>query len=143
MPDDADIRIALDTSVAIPLLVRQHRAHRAVHGWLADRAMAPTLCGHAIAETYSVLTRLPGDLAVSPDIAVRVLASWFPDPLPLSARVWSRLPATLAAADIAGGAVYDALVAISARENRLPLATRDSRARQTYERLGVAVEIVG
>lgn len=142
MPDDADTRIALDTSVAIPLLVNRHHAHRAVRRWLTDRATTPTLCGHAIAETYSVLTRLPGDLAVSPGVAVRVLASWFPDPLPLSARMWSQLPADLAAADIAGGAVYDALVAFSARENRLPLATRDSRARRTYERLGVSVEIV-
>src|SRR6185312_12107719 len=46
--------LALDTSVAIPLLVQTHRAHDAVVGWWNGREIA--LSGHAVAETYSVLT---------------------------------------------------------------------------------------
>ncbi len=39
------------------------------------------------------------------------------------------LPDTLSRLGIAGGAVYDALVALAAKEHGIPLATRDSRAR--------------
>jgi hypothetical protein len=42
---------------------------------------------------------------------------------------------------IAGGMVYDALVAMAAAEAGLPMATRDLRARTTYELCGVSVEV--
>ena len=51
--------VAVDTSVAIPLLVRSHHDHAAVVRWWGGQEVA--LAGHALAETYSVLTRLPGD----------------------------------------------------------------------------------
>ena len=53
------VSLALDTSVAIPLLVNTHAAHEAVVRWWDGREVA--LSGHAVAETYSVLTRLPSD----------------------------------------------------------------------------------
>jgi|GEM_PF-7104653 len=43
----------------------------------------------------------------------------------------------------AGGSVYDALVGAAAAEHRLPLATRDRRAIDTYRSLNVALEILG
>ncbi len=43
---------------------------------------------------------------------------------------------------IAGGAVYDGLVALAAREHGLVLATRDARARSTYEAVGVTTEVI-
>jgi hypothetical protein len=49
---------------------------------------------------------------------------------------------TLSRLGIAGGAVYDALVALAAHENGTPLATRDARARGTYDAVGVAVILV-
>ena len=61
--------IALDTSVAVPLLVSTHRDHAAVVAWWDRREV--TLCGHAVAETYSVLTRLPGDLHANGEIRAR------------------------------------------------------------------------
>ena len=42
----------------------------------------------------------------------------------------------------AGGAVYDGLVALAARENDAVLVTRDARARATYEAVGTSVEIL-
>ena len=56
--------IAIDTSVAVPLLVRSHRAHATVVRWRNGQELA--LSGHALAETYSVLTRLPGDARPTP-----------------------------------------------------------------------------
>jgi predicted nucleic acid-binding protein len=42
----------------------------------------------------------------------------------------------------AGGAVYDALVALAAKEHSAALATRDARARGTYDVVGVEVIVV-
>jgi len=42
---------------------------------------------------------------------------------------------------IAGGAVYDALVALAAVEHEADLATRDARARATYEAVGASVVV--
>jgi predicted nucleic acid-binding protein len=44
---------------------------------------------------------------------------------------------------VAGGAVYDGLVALAAKEHGLALATRDARARGTYDAVGVDVILVG
>ena len=129
--------LALDTSVAIPLLVATHRAHVAVSRWCNGREVA--LSGHAVAETYSVLTRLPGDLRLAPADAARLLAERFVTPLLMGSDVAARLPEVLSRLEIAGGAVYDALVALAALEHGADLATRDARARLTYETVGVRV----
>jgi predicted nucleic acid-binding protein len=131
--------IALDTSVAVPLLVQTHRAHAAVVRWWDGREVA--LCGHAVAETYSVLTRLPGDVRVAPADAARLLTERFAAPLFLGPQVAGRLPDVLSKLGIAGGAVYDALVALAAAEHGAELATRDARAKTTYETVGVRVII--
>ena len=49
----------------------------------------------------------------------------------------------LSKAGIAGGAVCDALVALAAVENDADLATRDLRAKATYEAVGARVVVVG
>jgi len=133
--------LGLDTSVAVPLLVRTHRAHGAVVHWWDGRAVA--LSGHAVPETYSVLTRLPGDLRLAPADAARLLAERFLEPLLLGPEVAGRLPDVLGPLGIAGGAVYDALVALAAVEHDVDLATRDARARATYETVGARVIVVG
>lgn len=129
--------LGLDTSIAIPLLVQKHGAHDAVTRWWDGREVA--LSGHALAETYSVLTRLPGDLRLAPADAARLLSERFDAPLLLGADAAGRLPEVLGRLRIAGGAVYDALVALAAVENRADLATRDLRAQRTYETVGARV----
>jgi rRNA-processing protein FCF1 len=44
--------------------------------------------------------------------------------------------------EVPEGAVYDALVALAAKEHRAALATRDVRARGTYDAIGVEVIVV-
>jgi len=131
--------LVLDTSVAVPLLVTSHVAHRSVSAALGDRAAA--LAGHALHETYAVLTRLPGDARVAPADAVRLLRERFESAALLDSRSVRSAPAVLAAAGVAGGATYDGLVALAARSAGLPLATRDRRAQSTYRLLDVAVEL--
>ena len=133
--------MALDASVAVPLLVQTHAAHAAVVRWWAGREVA--LSGHALAETYSMLTRLPGDLRMAPSEAARLLDDRFSPPLLLGPETARRLPDVLSRMEIAGGAVYDALVALAALEHKADLATRDARARDTYEKVGARVVIAG
>ncbi len=133
--------LALDTSVAVPLLVASHRDHTAVVRWWDRREIA--LSGHALAETYSVLTRLPGDARVTPADAARLIRARFTAPLTLAHETSARLPDLLSSLGIAGGAVYDALVALAAIEHDAELATRDARAKATYEVLGARVTIAG
>src|ERR1700744_761787 len=132
--------IAVDTSVAVPLLVRSHQHHAQVVRWWDGQELS--LSGHALAETYSVLTRLPGDARLAADDAARLLDARFATPLVLSAGHAREGHATLSRIGIAGGAVYDGLVALAAKEHGVPLATRDARARGTYDAVGVKVIIV-
>ena len=133
--------LALDTSVAVPLLVASHRDHADVVRWWDRREIA--LSGHALAETYSVLTRLPGDARVTPADAARLIGTRFTAPLTLAHETFGRLPDLLSSLSIAGGAVYDALVALAAIEHDAELATRDARAKATYDVLGARVTIAG
>ncbi|WP_320672841.1 PIN domain-containing protein [Patulibacter defluvii] len=133
--------VALDTSVAVPLLMRSHTHHAIVRGWWQRRRAA--LAGHAFAETYSVLTRLPADSRFTADDAARLLSgSGLEPPLLLDGDTSLRLPEILAERNIGGGAVYDALVALAAVHHDVPLATRDARARSTYDRIGARVVFV-
>jgi toxin FitB len=134
------VTVAIDTSVAVPLLVRSHHDHAAVVRWWNGQQLA--LSGHALAETYSVLTRLPGDARVAPADAATLLDTRFSVPLALGSARTRKLPDTLSRLGVAGGAVYDALVALAAKEHGVPLATRDSRARGTYDAVGVTVVVV-
>jgi len=84
-------------------------------------------------------------LALDTSVAVR---SWFNStgprflpPLLLSPATADQLPQVLARLLVAGGAVYDALVALDAVEHGAELATRDARARPTYEAVGARVVI--
>ena len=133
--------LALDTSVAVPLLVRTHRAHRAVVNWWNGRDLV--LSGHAAVETYSVLTRLPGDLRFTPADAALLLGERFGTPLLLGDDIAGRIPDVLSGLGIAGGAVYDALVALAAAQHDADLATRDLRAKPTYETVGARVVVPG
>lgn len=129
--------VALDTSAAIPFLMSSHVAHRAARRQLRGHDLV--LTQHSLAETYSVLTRLPGDARVAPTDAVRLIEANFGAPALLPVEIAATVPALLAGLGIVGGAVYDGLVALAARAGSLALATRDLRAAATYIALGVEV----
>jgi predicted nucleic acid-binding protein len=133
-------RLAFDTSAAIPLLLRSHTAHEAVRRHAEGSTLVLTT--QSLAETYSVLTRLPGDARLTPADAARLLHARFADVVAVPAAEATGLPGVLAPLGIAGGAVYDALVGLAARAAGLALATRDARALGTYAVLGTEVEIV-
>jgi predicted nucleic acid-binding protein len=129
-----------DTSVAVPLVVAGHREHEAVNAAVGRRTVR--LASHAQLETYSVLTRLPGDARLAPQDAGDVLDDRFGEPVPLSEPSVVALLATLIENGIAGGAVYDALIGLTALESGAVLITRDRRAVPTFSMLGVEFELV-
>ena len=86
---------ALDSSAAVPLIAAYHDDHDEVIRWASRRRVA--LAGHAVAETYSVLTRLPRPVRLKPEDAARVLASGFAPALLLKPATARRLPEILAA----------------------------------------------
>lgn len=136
---DADERpiVLLDTSAAIALVLEDHDGHAATVAAVRGRRLG--LAGHASFETYSVLTRLPAHLRRTPAAAQRLLAHNFPASVFLDASTTAALGAEFARLEIAGGAVYDALVGAAARHHGLPLLTRDARAWSTYSALGVTL----
>ena len=132
--------VLVDTSVAVALTVADHQHHAATFDALAERRLG--LAGHAAFETFSVLTRLPPPARRTPATVARLLHEGFPHTRFLSADGTTTLMGRLASGDIAGGAVYDALVAAAAAEHRVTLATRDRRALDTYRAFEVSIELI-
>ena len=133
-------RSLADTSVAVPLVLSSHVAHERVNTKIGDRAVE--LAAHAALETYSVLTRLPGDARLTPDDASRLMHERFGSAVAPDQQVCKGLVAALADLRIAGGAVYDALIAVTTRGVGGVLLTRDLRAAATYKTLNVTVELI-
>lgn len=132
--------LLIDTSVAVALVAAGHEHHRRTRDAIGDRTCG--LSGHAAFETFSVLTRMPPPSRRTPQAVARLLAHNFPGSRFLSAQGAGRLQGRLAEFGIAGGAVYDALVAAAAVEHGITLATRDSRASETYRTLKVDFELI-
>lgn len=126
-----------DSSVIVAAFSSWHPHHDAALRALGD---ARDLVAHAELESYSVLTRLPEPMRADPAFVADYLRQDFPGrrmTLPESAR--RGLILRMARLSIAGGAVYDALVASTAAHHGCTLLSCDRRAAQTYDRLGVDV----
>lgn len=133
--------VLLDTSVAIALMDPSHPRHELARQRCRDRRLG--LSGHALFETFSVLTRMPAPHRLDPATAWRVLAHNFPASVALSPGGADAVIPALVARGLGGGAVYDGLVAAAAQEDDLPLLTLDDRAALAYAAQGVRWELLG
>lgn len=98
---------------------------------------------HAAIETYSVLTRLPEPYRFESGAARAVILETFVEPfLHLSPSGYRSLIQAAPDQRIVGGALYDAVIAETAREAGATLLTRDRRAVPIYDALGVPWEFV-
>ncbi|HVV35290.1 MAG TPA: PIN domain-containing protein [Acidimicrobiales bacterium] len=131
---------AADTSVAVPFVHAAHGAHPQAR--TAVTRARPALAGHAAFETFSVLTRLPLPDRLSPAEARRAIDENFGEPSWLTVHGTARVWALLREGRLAGGAVYDALVAQAAFDHERTLLTLDRRAARTYEVVGVEFELL-
>ena len=127
--------IAVDSSVAIAAFGEWHELNALACSVLDEGAAIPA---HAMIETYSVLTGFPPPHRASPTLVDAWLDDRFPVILsPPGPSQQRELVRTLARAGSSGGAVYDALVAMTAKLAGAALVTADRRAGPTYELIGV------
>lgn len=127
-----------DTSVVVPALARWHPQHD-----IARRPLRPgmSIVGRCLAESYSVLTRLPDPHGMQPAIVCAALEN-LSSALVLDAEPLLGLPNRVAESGVRGGATYDGLIAFTASHHRARLLTLDRRAAKTYRACGVEFEML-
>jgi predicted nucleic acid-binding protein len=131
--------ITVDSSVLVPALQSWHAAHAQASAVL--RRADVRVSGHVLLEAYSTLTGGRVKPRARPELAVKALLR-FGQPLTLSAEGYLSALRRCARAGVAGGAVYDALIAATAEEAGAPLVSRDQRAARTYEAVDASYELI-
>jgi predicted nucleic acid-binding protein len=133
--------IAVDTSVVVAAFASWHEALAEAVRVVAQRPDLPAPCA---LEVYAVLTRLPPPHRAEGALVRDFLDRTFPGALLMLPADQSReLIGALVEMGIAGGAAYDAVIATIAVHHQRGLVTLDRRARPTYDRVGVAVRLLG
>lgn len=127
--------IAIDSSIAIAAFGEWHQDNGRARAVLDAGAALPA---HALLETYSVLTGFPPPHRAAPHLVEAWITDRFDHILaPPPAPALRALVATLAAAGRSGGAIYDGLVALTAKLAGATMVTLDVRATSVYKLVGV------
>ena len=122
------MKVLFDTSVLVAAVVQSHAAHARALPWLVRArgdSIAMCVAAHTLAELYAVLTRLPVSPRIAPATArllVRENVEKVGSVSALSAAEYAAALGRFAELGIAGGGVYDGLiaqVAIKVRADRL------------------------
>jgi predicted nucleic acid-binding protein len=129
----------VDTSVLVAAFSSWHEQHDVARGAISDGA---GVVGHAIAEAYSVLTRLPEPHRAAPELARDFLAAACTAAITLDVEALLALPARLVENGVSGGATFDGLIALTAATHDVTLLSLDRRAVDTYRRCGVRFELL-
>jgi predicted nucleic acid-binding protein len=124
-------RILFDTSVLVPATLGSHEQHPLALRWLAEAIAGKfklVVAAHSIAETYATLTRLPPPHRVSPDRAALLIRSNVIERAralitTLEPEDYVSVIAEASARSIAGGALYDVLIARAARKAKARILT--------------------
>lgn len=116
------MRVLLDTSVLVAALVRSHPRHGDARPWVA-RAQAGevelVIAAHTLAELHATLTALPVKPRLSPETAGRLRDENLPEGTEIVALTADDYRAVLRSTverGIAGGLIYDALIARAAEQ---------------------------
>jgi predicted nucleic acid-binding protein len=130
--------IVPDSSVLIAAFASYHAAHQHAIEAMGD---APGLIVHVAFETSSVLSRMPEGQRMEASFVLDALEREFPEPwLALDAVGQRSCLRRAVDAGLHGGALYDALIAATAREHGATLLSADRRAREAYEAMAVDVQ---
>jgi len=142
-PSD-DPAIAPDSSVLIAGFVESHRFHRVALPSLAAVVERGSLIARTIAEAFSVLSAPAGVYRAEPRAVLEYLDQFLAEspPIPVPPAAYREALDLLVANDRSGGAVYDALIGLAARDAGVTLASLDGRAQPVYELCGADVEIL-
>jgi len=132
--------LTCDSSVVIAGLNDWHVSHAAARAALRGIDWVPA---HVLAETVSVLSRLPGGRALPLADAVGVVRRVAGGRLrQLRADRYPLFLSAAGAAGLSGGAVYDALIGATAHHHEATLLTMDVRAQRAYLAVGARYELL-
>jgi len=110
------VNILFDTSVLIAAIVRVHPMHERAVPWLKRVKMQTDtgmISAHSIAELYAVLTTLPVQPRISPEIARRLIHDnvlTTCQVIPLTQDDYEAVMANLVERGLVSGVIYDALI---------------------------------
>lgn len=131
---------ALDTSVVIAAFSSWHEAHEVARRAVTPESVVPA---HVVMETYAVLTRMPEPFRMEGVTVAEYLArQWGERIIAPDAGLYASLTARAAAAGVAGGGTYDALVGLTAHTFGQELLSLDRRAERTYRSLGITYRLL-
>jgi predicted nucleic acid-binding protein len=110
------VNILFDTSVLVAAIVQVHPMHARALPWLKRAKMrrdTGIVSAHTLAELYAVLTTLPIQPRISPELAKRlihdnILAAC--QVIPLTQSDYETVISRLAERGLTGGVIYDALI---------------------------------
>ena len=117
------MRLLLDTSVMVAMMVAAHPAHvRAMR--CSERLLSKRnelfLCAHSLAELFAVLTRMPTSPKIGPDLAKRLIHENIESAsiriVTLDAADYVAVLDGMAKSGLSGGIIYDMLIAQAARK---------------------------
>lgn len=114
------MKALFDSSVLVAGILKLHVHHQRAVGWLQDSQTSKikgVVATHTLAETYSVLTRIPRPLRVSPAVALQLIEYNIFNHhqiVALDNNDYTALIHHLAKQDLAGGVTYDAVIACAA-----------------------------
>lgn len=132
--------IAVDTSVAVAALGEWHELHRRAVDVLDAGPAVPV---HALLETWSVLTGFPPPHRAPMEVVREWLEDRFKVVLdPPEVEEQRALVRQMAELGRPGGAIYDALIGLTARRAGATLISADRRAAAIYDLLEVPFEML-
>ena len=98
-------------------MIASHQAYSRARVWvdnIRNGGAAAIVSAHSLAETYSVLTRIPAPQQLAPNVAWRLIQQdivAIAEVIALTSQEYQDLIERLAKSQIVGGAVYDAVIA--------------------------------
>jgi predicted nucleic acid-binding protein len=117
------VKVAFDTSVIVAGLLPRHPRHELARPWLAAavaRSVQGSAALHALAETFAVISRLPGAAAIPAEAARRVVDEFAAAIRLIEPKtdLYRAALARCAERDLRSGAVFDAIHLLSAERAR-------------------------
>ncbi|MGF2038186.1 MAG: type II toxin-antitoxin system VapC family toxin [Nostoc sp. CmiVER01] len=113
------MKVLFDTSVLVPAFIVNHPQHSVCFSKIKAAKSGQTqgfISTHSLAETYSVITRLPIQPRISPQQAEMIIVdmSQYLEGVPLLFNDYQAAIAQMAALNLPGGGIFDALIAQAA-----------------------------
>jgi toxin FitB len=137
--------IVPDTSVLVSGFTAAHPFYAVAEPALIEVREEGGLAAHTMAEAYSVLSARGGVYRAEPELVLEYLNELLDDSPPIQPRAASYMEALeeLARHGRGGAPVFDALIALTARDAGATLISLDRRARPVYELCGVEFRFLG